>query len=95
MPNCKVCGKSVSCGLVICSEECFSNILIEVDDVEYNILTAIVYYKNGPVMVSWTTIQSHFTTERKIVDNMKAVTGHKAVDSIYFIETKKLIKIER
>lgn len=86
MPNCKVCGKSVSCGLVVCGEECFNGINIEPDDVLQGNITLILYHKYG-----FTTAVTACETEKDVVDRIKLQS--KNIQSVYFIETKKLIHI--
>lgn len=93
MPNCRGCGKSVTAGLVLCGEECIQGIRQEPDETVRDYLTYIIYFKSTHGAESHITGRTSETSEAGVLRNaLKSIDLRKYTD-IYFIETKKLIKI--
>lgn len=86
MPNCKICGKAVTSGYVVCGDECLKP---SPTSKTYKTLTAIIYYIPD-TKATHTTAQANNTSEIEVINKF---INNPLIDSIYFIETKKLIKL--
>jgi hypothetical protein len=86
MPNCRVCGKPVTSGYVVCSDECIKP--VSTSEI-HKTLTAIIYYLPD-TKATHTTAQASNSSERDVIDKF---INNPLIESIYFIETKKLIEL--